>query len=241
MWIGFVQDSLLGQSCSSDLYPFQDLLLCRLPARTTFPTFAQPRRRRDDLGAKHPPRISSYEWMRIRGQVTKMKWALPCCDETYIKCLRGGKHKASRTGIRTRSGRHPVASKLHRSVWRKRDLQDLICESSFFFEIRQNEVKKALLTLEVQASRSINTDEARVKGNICIDSLATRLLRRSPKVDTVVRDERPIAIENCGFQLPILLPSKTEMIDVRAHESLVSSQPDQTRAEIFIDQQFLHA
>jgi len=144
--------------------------------------------------------------------------------------------------VRTASAApHPVASKLHRSVWRKRDLQDLICESSFFFEIRQNEVKKALLTLEVQASRSINTDEARVKGNICIDSLATRLLRRSPKVDTVVRDERPIAIENCGFQLPILLPSKTEMIDVRAHESLVSSQPDQTRAEIFIDQQFLHA
>jgi tetratricopeptide (TPR) repeat protein len=74
-----------------------------------------------------------------------------------------------------------------------------------------------------------------------VDSLAARLLRRSPKVDTVVRDESPIAIENCGLQLPILLPSKTEMIDVRAHESSVSSQPDQTRAEIFIDQQFLHA
>jgi hypothetical protein len=147
----------------------------------------------------------------------------------------------SRTGIRTRSDRHPVASKLHRSVWRKRDLQDLICESSFFFEIGQNEIKEALLTLEVQASRSIDTDEARVKGNICIDSLATRLLRRPPKVDTVVRNERPIAIENCGLQLPILLPSKTEMIDVRAHESLVSSQLDQARAEIFIDQQLLHA
>jgi hypothetical protein len=31
------------------------------------------------------------------------------------------------------------------------------------------------------------------------------------------------------------------MIDVRAHKSLVSSQPNQTRTEIFIDQQFLHA
>ena len=111
--------------------------------------------------------------------------------------------------IRIRSGRHPVASKLHRSVRRKRDLQNLICESSFFFEIGQNEIKEALLTLEVQASRSIETDEALVKGNICKDSLATRLLRRSPKVDTVVRNERLIAIENCGLQLPILLPSKT--------------------------------
>ena len=34
-----------------------------------FPTSTQPRRRRDDLGAKPQPRISSYEWMRIRGHV----------------------------------------------------------------------------------------------------------------------------------------------------------------------------
>ena len=74
-------------------------------------------------------------------------------------------------------------------------MKDLICERSFFFEIGQNEMEEALLTFQVQASRSINTDEARV----CIDSLATRLLRRSPKVDTIVRDERPIAIENCGL------------------------------------------
>jgi hypothetical protein len=85
-------------------------------------------------------------------------------------------------------------------------LQDLICESSSFFEIGQDEIKEALLTLQVQASRSIDTDEARVKGNICIDSVATRLLRRSPRVDTILRDERSIAIENCGLQLPILLP-----------------------------------
>jgi hypothetical protein len=78
-------------------------------------------------------------------------------------------------------------------------LQNLICENSFFFEIGQNEIKETPLTLQVQASRSIDTDEARVKGNICIDSLATRLLRRSPKVDTVNRDERPIAVENCGL------------------------------------------
>jgi hypothetical protein len=78
-------------------------------------------------------------------------------------------------------------------------LQNLICESSSFFEIGQNEIKEALLTFQVQASRSIDTDEARVKGNNCIDSLATRLLRRSPKVGTVIRDERPIAIENCGL------------------------------------------
>ena len=48
-------------------------------------------------------------------------------------------------------GRHPVATKLHRSVRRKRNLQDLICESSFFFEVGQNEIKEALLTPQVQA------------------------------------------------------------------------------------------
>jgi putative transposase len=34
-----------------------------------FPISAQPRRRRDDLGAKPQPRISGYEWMRIRERV----------------------------------------------------------------------------------------------------------------------------------------------------------------------------
>jgi putative transposase len=43
--------------------------LCKCGKPTPLPTFAQPRRRREYLGAKIQPRISSYKWMRIRGQV----------------------------------------------------------------------------------------------------------------------------------------------------------------------------
>jgi len=110
--------------------------------------------------------------------------------------------------------RHWVAAEFYRAVRRKHHFKDLIRQVALLHQVRQNEIEKTLLPLQVQPARSIDTDQSRVQGNTGINAVASRVLRRPTKVRSVIRDERPISFENGRFQFPILQSRKTQVIDV---------------------------
>jgi hypothetical protein len=82
-------------------------------------------------------------------------------------------------------------------------------------KIRQDELEEKLLSLQIQPTTRIYTDKPGMKGKAGIDPVAPGLPFGPTKVDAIVGDERPIAIQNCSLELPIFNTRQAEVIDVR--------------------------
>lgn len=94
------------------------------------------------------------------------------------------------------------------------------------------------LEIKVHPWRTVEAYEAGVDLDTRVLSFGTRSIARATKIDAVSRDERPIAIEDDAFQLPVLPSTFADLSDMRSLSVTSSlSQLGKLLAEAFIHEQ----
>jgi hypothetical protein len=80
-----------------------------------------------------------------------------------------------------------------------------------------------------------------MQAHIRVFTRGTRIVRRSAKVDAVVRNKGPVSTQDDPLEFPVLRACFSKVIDVRARKAPLLGVGRQRRAQVFIDQDFLQA
>jgi hypothetical protein len=104
------------------------------------------------------------------------------------------------------------------------DFQYLVRQVALLFEVVQNEVEELPLELKIQPARGIEAHQPSVQANIGILARGPRLVAGPAKVDAIIRDESPVAVEDHLLEFPILAPRFSQVVYVGAEKAARMSQ-----------------
>src|SRR3954469_1946837 len=101
-------------------------------------------------------------------------------------------------------GRQSVTQDTEFFVLIEGDFENLVDQIAVGRELVQRMLEEFELHIEIHSFRSIKADQSGVDHDPGILTMRTRTGGRSPEVSRVPGHEGPVAIENDGFELPVL-------------------------------------
>ena len=131
------------------------------------------------------------------------------------------------------------APKLHFAVLLDAYFEQLVSEIAVLHQLVKNQCEELPLEAEIQTGRSVNAHKACMQAYVRVFSGGARFIRRSAKVDAVIRNEGPVSFENSSLEFPILRACLSDVIHMRAKKAPPLGVGCQRRTQVFINQYFL--
>ena len=129
--------------------------------------------------------------------------------------------------------------KLHFAVLLDAYLEQLVGKIAVLRKLVKNQCEKLPLEAEIQTGGSVNAHKACMQAHVRVFSCGALFIRRSAKVNAVIRNEGPVSFENDPLKFPVLSSGLSEVIYVRAKKAPSLGVGCQRRAQVFINQDFL--